>query len=396
MLLKKNQTDIIDVSHELKGEIQEAGQIASNMRGSVKNLVDVPNIMTTISILGATAGQLADPHIKPLISAISTICGGAGLLCKTETLQKVLENVITYNKSDHVLYLYNNFDKFPINPKKDRLKILKSKKIFNDKLSKKYEYYDQIYENIPIMRVIIDMTSRLIVGKGGKLSYDWDDKIPNHKLKEEIEEWFTENFSKVTLILQTKQQLLYGKSYYIRSIVKKGRKKTSKLKLINPKYIRPHKKGYILINEKGREELLKKDEIVEFYNPERNTSLIEKYIYLLDEIYPEITNKGNRPKLLYDILLENLEKGWKLNDLQESKNLYLEALKIAIMLENRVYAATTLTALGDLHKKHNCNIEALEYYESAQDFLEGKMYSVSMEELDKILIKAILETEKLL
>lgn len=394
---EKNRNEIIDLTQELSNEIQEAGQIASNMRGSVnKNLTDVANITTTIGLLGVTAGQLVeDPNIKPLLTSISAISSAAGLFTKTETLQKALEKVIKYNKNDHVLYLYNNFEKFSVNPKEDKLKILKSKKIFKDDLAKEYEYYEYIYKNIPIMRVIIDMTSRLVIGEGPMLKYTGNDKVPNIKVKEELEEWFKETLSNETLRLQNKQTLVYGKSYYSSHVVNKGRKKTIKLKLINPKFIRPYKKGYKVINEKGKEELFKKDEIIEFYDPAKNNSFIEKYIYLLDELYPEITKKGNRPKLLYDLLFENIDKAWRLDDLKKSKNFFLEAFNISVKLENWVWMVTILAALGDLHRKYNNNIEALEYYEKAQDYIEGKVYSVVMEKLEKDLIYKILETQKL-
>jgi hypothetical protein len=401
----KNRNEIIELSIALKNELFEAGQIVEGMRGATeRDTTKITNITTTISLLGAGAGYLSgDPHFQPILNAIPLVSGGLSSIARTETLQKVIGRVVKSNKNDHVLYLYNNFKKVPITSNIDKIEILKSKKDFKDDLSKKYEYYEYIYRNIPIIRVLIDITSRLIVGKGLKLEYTGDETVPNSKIIEFLTRWQKENLPNEIIVMQNKYLLLYGKSYFLTSVVNKGRKKDLKLKPVHPKFIRPiYKnfllKGYKILNEEGKIEFIKKDLIMSLDNSSKNISFVEKYIFLLDEIYPRITNKEIRPKLFYDVLLDNLDKASELteNDYNKSKKILLDTFKIAQYLENNVYSTIILITLGDLNRKYNKYAEAIEYYEKAQDFLEGKVYSVIMENLEKDLVYKILETLKLI
>ena len=293
---EKNSSEIIDLTNELKNELYEAGQIAKNMRGSVeKNLNRVKSISTTISLLGDGAEALADPQFKPLLKAISLGAKGLNALAETETFQKVVERVVKFNKEDHVLYLYNNYERLSVTPKTDKIQIIKSKRAFKDDLSRKYEYYEYIYSNIPIIRVLIDISSRVAFGKGPSFKYTGEEEAQDVEILEFLEKWREEYLPDETLLLQFKYQFLYGKSYFITSVVNKDDKKYIRMKLINPKYIRPYYKnkeimGYNIINEKGRKEFIKKESILDATHS-RNESFVEKYIHMFDLIYPKFTDK---------------------------------------------------------------------------------------------------------
>lgn len=399
---KKNSNEIIDLTNELKTELYEAGQIAKNMRGSLENNLNrIKSISTTIGLLGDGAEALADPQVKPLLKAISLGARGLNALAETETFRKAIDRFVKFNKEDHVLYLYNNYERFSVTPKNDKIRIVKGKKEFKDDLSKKYEYYEYIYKNIPIIRVLIDITSRVVVGNGSSFEYTGEDEVQNSEVLEFLEKWRDEYLPDETLRLQFKHSFLYGKSYFIKSVLNKDEKKIISLKLINPKYIRPYYRnkqliGYNIINENGRKEFIKKEHIMA-NDHSKNGSLVEKYIYMLDLIYPKITNKDKRPKLFYDLLFENLEKKFKLaGDYPKYKEMLLNSLKIARYLENLVYITIILSELGDLNRKFNRNSEALEFYEQAQKGLEGKLYSDFMRKLDDEIVNKIMETQELL
>lgn len=397
---EKNRNEIIDLTNELKNEICEAGQIVAGMRAPKKHINNVTNISTTISLLGASAGYLStDPNVKPLLDSISLLAGGTALLTKTETIQNILEKVVKFNKNDHVLYLYNNYEKFTINPKKDKIRIIKSKKVFNDDLSKKYDYYEYIYKNIPIMRVIIDITSKMIVGNGPTFKYD-DDEVPDTKILEFLTSWREEELPNELMRLQTKHGLLYGNSYFITSVVNKRNKKHITLKSVHPRSIRPIYdnniiKMYKIIDSRGNEKVVKKDQILDF-SSSKNQSFIEKYIYMLDIMYPKITHKETRPELLYDKLNKNLKISSTTVKYEKSEKALLDALNIAMFLDTKICVAIILTGLGDLNFKFNFYNKAIGYYEQAQEYMGNKVYSVIMEKLEKDLIIKILKTQELL
>jgi hypothetical protein len=400
---EKNKDEIIDLTNELKSEIYKAGQIAENMRGSVeKNPKRIANISTIISLLGEFGGQLTnDPHVKPLLDAISYVGKNGEIMAEAGIIPKIVEEAVKFNKNDHVLYLFNNYENFRVTPRTDKIRIMKSKRVFKDDLSKKYEYYEYIYKKIPIVRVLIEINSRITAAEGPSIVYKGEDKEEGLKIEEFLKEWQKEYFPIEALRLQLKHLFLYGRSYHLKQIVNNNGKKHINPILVRPNFIRPiYKKdqfvAYKIINEKGREKLINKEDIGAFI-PSKNRSLVEKYIYMLDLIYPEITNKDKRPKLQYDVLFANLEKGSELSeDYDKSMEILLNTLEIAQYLENLVYIVTILLALGDLNRKFNLNKKALEYYEQAQENLEGKVFSNVMEELEKKILNKIIDTQKFL
>lgn len=401
--ITENTDEIIEFTSALQNEIYEAGQIVEGMRDArEKYPTNISDIATTISLLGAGSATLSeDPHIKPILTATSLIAGVIGSTVKKESVKKFIEGVIKLNKSDHVLFLYKNNGKFSITSKTSNMKILNSKKSFKDSLSKKYDYYEYIYRNIPILRVLIDIMARMIVGKGPTFKYTDDVGVPNTKIIEMLEKWKDEYLPNELIILQMKYLLLYGKSFFIQTVVKKGKKRDLKLEMVHPKIIRPFYKndkleGYKILNERGNEQLFREDEIVAFIPTTRNLSFVEKYIYLFDEIYPSITNKENRPKLLHDVMDENLDQASALinQSYYKSKDLFLNSLQVAKFLENWLFVAMILTALGDLHKHYHYYQKALECYLEAQDQIEGKVFSELMEKIEMDLYKKINEVQK--
>ncbi len=400
----RNKNEIIDLTNELKNEIYEAGQIAENMREAPeKNAKRIEKISTVISYIGEWGGALTDdPQVKPLLDALDLLGQGGEMISQTQTLQKVIERAVKFNKTDHVLYLYNNYEIFSFTPKTSNDGIIKSRRPFNGDLYEKYEYYEYIYREIPIIRVLIDITSRLTVGEGPSLKYMGEDEAQGAEVLEFLKEWQGEYLPNEAIRLFVKCALLYGSAYHIKYIVKKDGKVHINPILIDPKSIRPIYKnsrivGYEIINENGKKEIIKKGDIGAF-NPQKNISMIEKYMPMLDIIYPEITNKDKRPKLLYDTIYENLGEKFELtrDGYNKSMRMLLNTLNVAQNLDNLVCIIEILLAWGDLNRKFNYNEKALGIYEQAQKAIEGKVCSNVMKKLENDLADRILEIKRLL
>ncbi|MFA0834629.1 MAG: hypothetical protein ACC609_11545 [Methanobacterium formicicum] len=408
---KKNKNEIIDVSYELKNEIYKAGQIAMNMRGSPeRNAGRIGTISNTISLIGEVGGAFTDdPNVKPLLESINLFGKGGEMISKTQTLQKVIERFVKFNKKDHVLYLYNNYENLSISPKIDKIRISKGRQEFKSKLYQKYRYYEHIYKKIPILRVLIEMNSRLTVGEGFSLEYNGDNEVEGEEVLKFLNEWQSEYFSIEMFKMLIKYLLLYGRAYIIKNVIIKDGKTYIEPILVNPKFVRHFTKGkvkmYEIIDEKGRKRIFT-DESVAAFIPSKNMSLVEKYIPVLDIIYPKITNKGKRPELIYDIIYSNLEKGSEIKEdiYNKSMELLLNTLEVAKSLDNIFVQVTILLVLGDLNIKFDKNIKALGFYERAQEELDGKVQddvimdgnSEALKKLDNEVIKKIMETQELL
>lgn len=402
VLNAKNKNDVIDITNELKKEIYEAGQIAKDMRGSPeKNAKRIEKISTTIGFVGELEILIDDPYFKPLLEALKLFGKGGEMVSQTQTLQKAIERVIKLNKPDHVLYLYNNYENVSIRPKTDKIRIMKSRREFRDNLNQKYGYYEHIYKKIPIVRVLIDIDSRLTVGEGLSLDYRGENEVEGEEILNLLNKWEMEYFPVEMFRLFIKHLLLYGRAYLFKNVIKKEGKTHIEPIIINPKFIRAVKKdkklSYEIIDQNGRKRIISNEYIAAFIPP-KNVSMIEKYIPVLDIIYPEITNKNSRPELLYDTIYSNLNKGSKFKGdiYNKSMEMFANTLKIAKSLENLVVEVTVLMAMGDLNKEFHYPKKALNFYEIAQNELDGNAYSTDMKQLENDLVGKIMETQELL
>ncbi len=269
--------------------------------------------------------------------------------------------------------MYNNYGKYDVDDYNLNKRVLEGNRVFKDNISRRYEYYEKLYREIPILRVLIDFETRNLIGKGPRLEYQG--KIPNAKKLEKIQEGFNKNYPVEFWRIMHNHLLLYGQAFMVKN-------NNSSYSIINPKCIRPIHNNYRILDKRGKEKILPKDRVLSL-DPSL-ISLIKYHIPLFDMVYPKITLKGNRPKLLYDIFFERLRIAENLifTDFEIPKKILEEILPISIKLKNIMYSTIVLKELADLHKKNQSYDEALEYYIKAQECLKNMVYSNIMEKLE--------------
>ena len=129
-----------------------------------------------------------------------------------------------------MLYLYDNNDHVSLNLK-NPLNSNNTKYVpFNDEITQKFEYYEYLYNNIPILSVLLDINTKQITNdissKIGKINF-----FKLNRAKE------INPHSKSKIFV--KQLQLYGISYMRYTNEYSYNKRNSNLTVINPKYIRP-------------------------------------------------------------------------------------------------------------------------------------------------------------
>ncbi|MBP2044948.1 tetratricopeptide repeat protein [Methanobacterium aggregans] len=379
---KKDIEEITDRTHELKAEINVANQIVMDMNYAANK---VPKGISRIGFSIGMLGSLAqDPHTQSLSWAISGIIGGLG---ECDVLKPAIETLLKFKRDNHVLYLYNNYEKYEINEYNLDGRILNHDYPLNNPLIDKYKYYDSIYKKIPILRVMIDIDTRLVIGDGPHLKIKG---LPNDKLEEKIRAQFEKDFPKEFWKITHKHLRLYGIAYILRS------KET--YHIINPKFIKPIYENnellsYECIAKNGKKQEIEKERVI-CINPSNEYSIVEAYIILFDQTYPDLTQKGIRPKLLYDTYFENMQTASKskITDFENTKKLLLKSLEIPEHFKNVYDSVRALNELGDLHRMYNRHSEALVFYERAQDCLNGNAHSNILKKFELELCNKILET----
>lgn len=364
----KDVEAITDRTHELKVEIKEANQIVLDMNYRANKIPKgITRIGFSIGILGTLL--MPDPSSQLISASISNIIGFLGEL---DVLKPAIESLLTFKKDNHILYLYNNYDKYEINEYTLDERVLNHQYPLNNELIDKFKYYDALYNKIPILRVMIDIDSRLIVGEGPRIKIKG---IPNDRLEEEIQEQIDKEFPKEFWRITQKHLRLYGIAYLLES---KG-----SFHIINPKFIQPVYEDnelirYECILKKGIKRQIEKERVI-CINPSDEDSVVEAYIMLLDQTYPDLTEKEVRPQLIYDTYFANKQSADKIKrtDFEGAKNILLESLEIPQHFKNVIDSARTLMELGDIHRMHDHHSQALDFYEKAQNCLNGTHSSTS-------------------
>ena len=163
---------------------------------------------------------------------------------------------------------------------------------------------------------------------------------------------------------------LYGVAY-----IKKGNRYSRgtpevTMEVINPKFIRPKYKNdkivsYQMINSKNKLEQIpvKYIELLEF------PSIIERNIFFLDWVYPQITNKNDRPTLIHDIFEKNqIDVENNIDNPKKLKSILNSSLNACKDLKSDKYhEAHILSALGGVYVRNGEYDEGIKYFEKAQE-----------------------------
>jgi hypothetical protein len=281
--------------------------------------------------------------------------------------------------------LYNNQERLSLNKiELSNIKPYSLNKCFNDKLSKKYDYYEYLYKKIPLIRVMIDIHSNFVIGDGFTIHA----KKGCEKALEHVKKWSAKNLPVEKQKLLIKLCLLYGKCYILTKKEYGFNGIENKVELVNPKYVRPLYKNnkiieYEIINPKGDKEKISTKKI---FSIDYHSSIIEQYIIFLDEYYPlELTKKYSRPLLLFDEFQLNGKRVAELivNPFENKEKIEIllnNSLKTLKIHGNIYHQATILNTFGDFYMLINEPKNAFKKWSEVEKITKNALSS----ELEKI------------
>lgn len=209
----KKVDEILDLTEVCKNELYSAAKIAEDMQSSVNNRIDlIDKFSMAIGLVGKLGRQINSPDIKPIFDTASILGYTTRLVFKSKMGKSILNKISRFNKSDHILFLYDNYEKFDIhsfnrNPILNRTNNQIKYIPFNDELTDKYKYYEYLYENIPLIRVYIDIFAEKLFIKGYTIEHS------DAKVKQYFEDLFERELSISKMKHMIKQSLLYGVAY---------------------------------------------------------------------------------------------------------------------------------------------------------------------------------------
>ena len=375
-IVDKNNNKIVDLSVDLKNELVSAADIIKDMQLNKKNIL---GLLTKFSlgfgVIGEIAPNIIDPTMKPLFDTLIAIGVTGEFLSDSRMLNMILNKVQCFNKPSHVLYLYDTNEYLNFNTS-ETIKVSSNKYLpFNDDLTKKYEYFEYLYENIPLLSALMNIDNRYIFG-GMQLNSE------NSEAKLHINDFMETNNIEYNLKRASYDLNLYGVAY-----IKKGNnysRGTPKLTMdtINPKFIRPKYKNekivsYQMINSKNKLEQIPVKYIELFKFP----SIIERNIFFLDWVYPQITNKNERPTLIHDIFEKNqMDVEKNIDNPEKLKSILNSSLNVCKELKaDKYHEAHILSALGGVYVRNGEYEEGIKYFEKAQEVCDN-CYSRDMED----------------
>ena len=353
----KRQEDIVDASLELKNQLVQASEIAGNMQESKSRSFNIINkVSLGFSYIGTLGGLFGDEKLD-LASTISSIISTAlSTLTVSDKFNPLVDKINKLNKDAHVCYIYDNYDKLKFNSLNTIYEVGHNRNysMFNDDLTKKYAYYEYLYDNIPAIKVLIDINVQNTIAEGYGVHVN--NPIVNYELNKFIQRISLNSKSKLFL----QHYFLYGVGYFINDFKIDGQ--FEDVNVINPHYVRLLKKDgkkYYKVKLNGIETVFGNDKISSF----KGCSLIEKSMPIFDAFYFDITNRENRPLLYYDVLKENEEKSVdSTHDFDESIELIIESLNLCDELNNKSHKVILLFQLGKFYNLKGEYDIALNYF----------------------------------
>lgn len=111
----KNINEILDLTEAYKDELYSAGKIAEDMQSSVNKKIDlIDKFSMAIGLVGSLGSQMSNPDIKPIFDISNSLGSMVPLVFKSKTGKTILNKISRFNKPDHVLFLYDNYEKLNI------------------------------------------------------------------------------------------------------------------------------------------------------------------------------------------------------------------------------------------------------------------------------------------
>ena len=381
----KKVEDITCATQDLQNELVSVGNIVKDMQEGKTRKKDILSKVSWglggVGFVGSIFGENPYSWISNFMSAGGFLLDSA---LRFNGVDWILDKLNKFHKDSHVIYMYDNYDKLTFKDLKiPKINLNHDLAKFNDQLTKKYNYYEYLYEKIPSIKVWIDIETQNIVGGGSKVEGD-DPKIvfEINKMNKEI-----------SLDLKIKKclrdTLLYGSGYFIKEI----RNAKYNVYPINPHYIRR-------INESGeiKNYLLKNGKKIECnkITDISRVSIIEKNILLLDEYYPEITKIDSRPILIRDQLEINEEIVKENSDNYDKIiEIFNNSIELCRLLDDKINEINLLNRLSICYIVKNRFDIAIIYLNEANT-LAQRCLSDEAKKLNKETLKMIAECERFL
>ena len=381
----KRIDEITGATQDLQNELISVGNIVKDLQeGKVRKKSILSNVSWGLSSVGVFGSLFGDnPY-----NWISGLMGAGGFLLdsaiKFDGIDWILDKLNKFHKDSHLIYMYDNYDKLKFKDLKNPQITLKHNLTkYNDNLTKTYEYYEYLYENIPSIKVWIDIMVQNLIAGGSKVESD------NPQIAFELNKMNKEISLDLKLKKLLHDQFLYGSGYSIKEI----NKTKYDLQVINPHYVRS-------INESGeiKNYVLKDGEKIEcedIFSLNR-LSIVEKNMLLLDTYYPEITKIDSRPTLIRDQLEINeklVKDNYKNYDM--IIKIFKESVELCRQLDDKIHEIDLLNKIGLCYLIKSRPDIAINYLNNANILAQSCM-SDEAKKLNEETVKTIEECKSLL
>lgn len=332
----KRIDEITGATQDLQNELISVGNIVKDLQeGKVRKKSILSNVSWGLSSVGVFGSLFGDNPYNWIFG----LMGAGGFLLdsaiKFDGIDWILDKLNKFHKDSHLIYMYDNYDKLKFNDLKNPQITLKHNLTkYDDNLTRTYEYYEYLYENIPSIKVWIDIMVQNLIAWGSKVESD------NPQIAFELNKMNKEISLDLKLKKLLHDQFLYGSGYSIKKI----NKTKYDLQVISPHYVRS-------INESGeiKNYVLKDGEKIECEDIFclNRLSIIEKNMLLLDTYYPEITKIESRPTLIRDQLEINeklVKDNYKNYDM--IIKIFKESVELCRQLDDRIHEIDLLNKIG--------------------------------------------------
>lgn len=332
----KRIDEISGATQDLQNELISVGNIVKGLQeGKIRKKNILSNVswgLSSVGFFGSLFGDNPYNWILGLVSAGGFLLDSA---IKFDSIDWILDKLNKLHKDSHIIYIYDNYDKLKFKDLKNpQINLKHNLTKFNDELTKKYEYYEYLYEKIPSIKVWIDIAIQNIIAGGSKveggdpkIAYEINKMNKEISLDLKLKKWLFDHF-------------LYGSGYLITEISKTKYDAHS----INPHFVRSINnsgkiKNYVL--QDGERIIC--DNIVCL----NKFSIIEKNMLLLDTYYPEITKIDSRPTLIRDQLEINeklVKDNYKNYDM--IIKIFKESVELCRQLDDKIHEIDLLNKIG--------------------------------------------------
>lgn len=332
----KRIDEISGATQDLQNELISVGNIVKGLQeGKIRKKNILSNVswgLSSVGFFGSLFGDNPYNWILGLVSAGGFLLDSA---IKFDSIDWILDKLNKLHKDSHIIYIYDNYDKLKFKDLKNpQINLKHNLTKFNDELTKKYEYYEYLYEKIPSIKVWIDIAIQNLIAGGSKveggdpkIAYEINKMNKEISLDLKLKKWLFDHF-------------LYGSGYLITEISKTKYDAHS----INPHFVRSINnsgkiKNYVL--QDGERIIC--DNIVCL----NKFSIIEKNMLLLDTYYPEITKIDSRPTLIRDQLEINeklVKDNYKNYDM--IIKIFKESVELCRQLDDKIHEIDLLNKIG--------------------------------------------------